>query len=196
MVSKISENKKTLVFFVRHGDGLEPCEDEIGKGVDLGLTALGIKQAKEVAEKFYRIKDEIDVIYSSSMKRALETTKEISKRLNKKPVVRDNLREFNQILWTKRFYNPRYWKHHFKHKMSVKELDNILGKHKGETILIVAHGNLIKGLIGNKMKLPFSQLGKFNHDNCHITLARFIDKKLDRLYYFNSKELVLPKKKK
>ncbi|MBI2630247.1 histidine phosphatase family protein [Candidatus Pacearchaeota archaeon] len=185
---------KTLVFFVRHGDRLFIPEDKNAgmRAGGPGLSHLGKRQAKEVAKKFSKIKDQVDVLYCSSMNRAVETAREVSKTLNKKPIVKDELCEFNHIVWTKKFYYLKYWKHLIKHKLSLRELDKILDKHNGRVIVIVAHGNVIKGLIGKKMHLPFEQLGKFDHGNCYITLARFKGIKLDYLYYFNSKELVMP----
>src|SRR3989344_2814050 len=73
---------KTIVYFIRHGDRLERKEDEPSHS-DPGLSKKGIKQAKAVAKKFAKIKDEIDVFYCSSMKRAIETAKEIAKKIGK-----------------------------------------------------------------------------------------------------------------
>lgn len=184
---------KTMVFFVRHGDRLEFKTGKEINGDDPGLSELGKEQAKEVAKKFARIKDQVDVLYCSNMKRAIETSKEVSKSINKKSKIVPGLSEFNKIVWTKRYYHPKYWKHIAKHRLSIRALNNLLDKHNGEIVVIIAHGNIIKGLIGKKMHLPFRQLGKFDHDNCNITLARFDRRELDYLYYFNSKELIIPK---
>ena len=77
-----------------------------------------------------------------------------------------------------------------KHRFSIKVFDKILKDNEGKVILIVAHGNVIKGLIGKKMRLSHSQIGKFDYHNCHISLVRFKGTKLDYIHYFNSKELV------
>src|SRR3989338_6253287 len=87
---------KTIVYFVRHGDRISVSGN---KGIGLepggpGLSKNGTKQAKSVAIKFSKIKDEIDVFYSSSMNRALETAMEISKKIKRKPEVYDELSEF------------------------------------------------------------------------------------------------------
>lgn len=187
------QKDKTFVYFIRHGDRIFiPNSKGIGliKGGP-GLSPLGKKQAIEVSKKMSKISTEIDKFYSSSMTRAIETAKQIGKEINKKPEIIEGISEFNKIVWKNKFYKYNFWKHYFKHKFSIKVFNKILKENKGKVVLIVAHGNIIKGIIGKKLKLTHSQIDKFNYHNCHISLARFKGTKLDYIYYFNSKELVL-----
>ena len=182
------EQGKTRVFLVRHGDRIHIPEN---KGLELripgpGLSALGKKQAKEIAKKFSKIKKEIDVIYSSNMARSIETAEEIGKAINKEPVICEGISEFNKFLWERKIFHRHFWKHYKLHKISLKTFNEILTKNKEKEIVIVAHGNVIKGLIGNKLKLKMSQIKKLNYDNCAVTLARFKGTKLDYIYYFNN----------
>jgi broad specificity phosphatase PhoE len=124
------------------------------------------------------------------LKRAVETAQIVGKEIGKKPIQIKELSEFNQILWSKRVYHYKFWKHYLKHRASLKVLNKILRENKGKVVVIVAHGNVIKGLVGNKLKLSRNQIGKFDYHNCHISLVRFKGKKLDYVPYFNSKELV------
>jgi broad specificity phosphatase PhoE len=133
------------------------------------------------------LKGEVDVFISSSMKRALETAKEIGKTIKKKPKILPELSEFNKILWEGKFYHPKFWKHYFKHKLTLKTFDKILEENKGKVIVIVAHGNVIKGIIGKKLGLSRKNIGLLDMHNCHISLLRFIGKKLDYVPYINSK---------
>mgnify|MGYP001561312130 CR=1 FL=1 len=179
---------KTIVYFVRHGESTQVTN--LANSNDFGLSKLGKKQASEVASKLKRIKSEIDVLYSSTLKRAVETAEIIGKQIKKKPIQIKELSEFNRILWSNRIYHPRFWRHYQKHKASVVALDKILKNHKGKVIVIIAHGNIIKGIVGNKLKMSRNQIGKFDYHNCHISLLRFDGTKLDYIHYFNSKELV------
>ncbi len=135
---------KTFVYFVRHGERISSKEDMNLEAGNLGLSSLGKKQAKEVAKKFTKIKGEIDVMYSSSMNRAFETAKEIAKSVSKKPIVYDSLSEFNKILWRKKYYHYKFWKHFIKYRGAMKTFNKILNEHKGKVIVIVAHGNIKK----------------------------------------------------
>ena len=182
---------KTIVYLIRHGDRISSKNNKTKlKDYESGLSKKGVKQARVAAKKFAKIKDEIDVLYCSSMKRAVQTVKEIAKKIGKKPIIHDHLSEFNQIVWKGKFYHPKFWKHYRMHKLTNKFFDKILEENKGKVIVIVAHGNVIKGLIGKKLGLPLKQRGIFDYNNCHISLLRFKNKKLNYIHYINNKELV------
>jgi len=179
---------RTIVYLIRHGERqFIPGAKKGDEVPDAGLSALGKKQAKAVAKEFASLKGEIDVFVSSSMKRAIETAKEIGKTIKKKPKICPELSEFNQIVWKNKFYHPKFWKHYFKHKASLKAFNKILKENKGKVIVIVAHGNVIKGIIGNKLGLSLKKRGLLNMHNCHISLLRFIGKKIEYIPYINSK---------
>jgi broad specificity phosphatase PhoE len=183
---------KTMVYLIRHGDRIF-VPNSPNEGLNLhgpGLSKLGKKQAKAVAKKFAGMKDEIDVFISSSMTRAIETAKEIGKAIKKKPKICDEFSEFNQIVWNRKFHKLDFWKHYLKHRLSVKAFDKILEQNQGKVIVIVAHGNVIKGIIGKKLGLSLKNAGLLHHHNCHISLLRFVGKKLDAIPYMNSRDLI------
>jgi probable phosphoglycerate mutase len=179
---------KTTVYFVRHGDRLhihgapEPH--------DFSLSSKGRKQARDVAKKFAHIKSEIDVLYTSPMKRAYETAVEIGKKIGKKPIVIKDFHEIAKIIEKPKILSPDYWKARkdFRKKQSV--FDKILEKNKEKVIVIVSHGRLNRMLLGIKLGLSHKASNMFDANNCHITLARFKGKKLDYIHCVNSKNLV------
>jgi len=179
---------KTTVYFVRHGDrihipGGKPPHD-------YSLSDKGKKQAKEVAKKFSKIKDEIDFLYTSPMKRAYETALEIGKKIGKKPIVIKNFEEVSKKLEHSNIFSTNYWKTIISFKKKAKIFDKILDKHREKVIILVAHGRLNRMIIGRKLGLSYKNSNKFDAHNCHITLVRFLGKKLDYIHYVNSKELV------
>jgi broad specificity phosphatase PhoE len=182
------EKGKTFVFLVRHGHFDIP-EEPHAYNPHLPLSKRGIKQAKDVAKQFSKIKDQIDIFYASSMKRAKQTAKEIEKSINKKPKLSDKLWEFNKIRWTRKYYHYKFWKHWLKHRQRINEFNRILKENEGKVILIVAHGNLIKGILHDKMKLTSKHVEYQNYRNCYISLLRFNKTKLEFVHYFNSKHL-------
>ena len=179
---------KTMVYFVRHGN-MTPLTEGQSRHPGPGLSYLGKRQAKTLAKEFSKKKDEIDVLYSSTMTRALETAKEIGKSIHKKPIIEYHLSEFERILETRRYYRVHYWKEYLEFLSAKKTLNNILRKHTGKVIVIVAHGRLIRSLVGWKHGLSILQSSLFHHQNCHVTLVRFKGTKLDYIHYFNSKGL-------
>ncbi len=178
---------RTIVYFIRHGNR-KYIPNSPGAGLRIpgpGLDANGKKQARHVAKELEKIKDEIDIIYTSSMKRAIETADFIRKKVHKKIIRVPALSEFNQIVWSKRYYHYNYWKYRLWFRKARKVMNEILSKNEGNVILIVGHGNSIKGFLSSKMKLGFRHPWKMDYDNCGITKARFKGIKLDYLYYYN-----------
>jgi len=179
---------KTTVYFVRHGDRINIPGTPAPH--DFGLSAKGKKQAKEVAKKFIKIKDEIDFLYTSPMKRAYETAVEIGKTINKKPIIIPHFEEVSKILEYPRLFSKDYWnaRREFRNKQRI--FDRILGKNKEKVIVLVAHGRLNRMLIGRKLGLSHKKSNIFDSHNCHVTLVRFKGKKLDYIHCVNSRDLV------
>jgi len=180
---------KTFVFLIRHGDRNEE-QKGIPKHPGPGLSKIGTLEAKKLAKQIKPFSKKIDSFYCSDMIRTLQTVKEINKITHLKPKIFHDLSEFNKIIWTGKIYHPKYWKHYLKYKKSLKIFNKILDHNRGKIILIVAHGNVIKGIIGNKIGLTSKQIRKLDQANCHTTLVRFKGEKLDYLYYFNSPEFL------
>src|SRR3989344_9399934 len=78
------------LYLVRHGQ-TEYNAMSLHQHGDVDLSELGINQAKVLAKRFSKIP--VDVIYSSSLKRAKETAKIINKALKKKVIYSDFLKE-------------------------------------------------------------------------------------------------------
>ena len=178
---------KTTIYFVRHGDRLS--HEGMPTHPGPGLSALGKKQAKAVAQQFIPLKDEIDVLYSSSMTRALETAAIIGKAIHKQPHVEHHLCEVNKILWTRRYHTQGFWKHLFRYFSAQRAFNKILRNNREKVIVIVAHGGIIRALFGWKYGLSLWKRGALDYHNCHITLLRFKGTKLNYIHYYNSKGL-------
>lgn len=184
---------KTFVYFVRHGDRIFIPETK-DAGLQIpgpGLSAKGKKQAKKVALEFSKIKDRIDLLYSSNMARAIETAEEISKKTGKKIKIIPEFAEINNFIFKKRIYHKNFWKLYIRYRKAIKAFNKILEENKGKekVIVIVAHGNLINLLFGKKIGLSLNKTDKFDHHNCHITMMRFNGKKLEYVHCFNSGKL-------
>ena len=177
-----------MVYFVRHDD-MASKQDKMPEHPGPGLSSLGKQQARDIAKAFTNKKDEIDVLYSSTMRRALETATILGKAIHKKPVVERGLCEVNKILWTKHYYLSGYWRTMKKYWIAKRILNKILREHQGKVIVIVCHGGIIRALLGWKFCLSFKQRGSMEHHNCHATLVRFKGTTLDYIHYYNSKGL-------
>lgn len=160
---------KTKVFLVRHG---ETEWNRLGKFqgcIDTDLSKEGIIQAHSLSKRFG---DNFDYIYTSPLKRAIETAKIISSAKGITPQIKNGIREINFGQWegltikqiSENF--PEEFKIWRNDKLSApmcggdlslknacerssKAIKEIAADHKEKRIIIVAHGGIIKaGLIG------------------------------------------------
>ena len=160
---------KTKVILIRHG---ETKWNKLGKFQgckDIDLSEEGFIQANYLFDRF---NNDFDYIYTSPLKRALQTAEVIATNKKINPSIINDLREINFGEWEgltlkeisdnfpKEFNNWRNDK--FEAPMCGGDLSlknssiraktaitEIVAKHNGKKILIVAHGGIIKAsLIG------------------------------------------------
>lgn len=160
---------KTTLLLIRHGETEWNTLGKFQGCTDINLSEEGIKQAELLKD---RLKGDFDFIYTSPLSRALETANILVADTNKKVSIANEIREINFGEWeglTLREISERYpeifkaWRSDKKESYicggdssinnaanrAVKCILDIVSKHKGEKIVIVAHGGIIKaGLIG------------------------------------------------
>lgn len=160
---------KTTLLLVRHGETEWNTLGKFQGCTDIDLSEEGIKQAELLKN---RLKGEFDFIYTSPLSRALETANILAAGTNKEVTIADEIREINFGEWeglTLREISERYpeifkaWRAdkkesyicggdssiHNAASRATKCILDIVSKHNGEKIVIVAHGGIIKaGLIG------------------------------------------------
>lgn len=81
------------LFIIRHADAI-PGEDEIipsGIYDDLPLSRIGREQAQALAERLSSLN--FDAMYSSPLRRCLETAAPLAERLGMTPIIADGLKE-------------------------------------------------------------------------------------------------------
>ncbi len=160
---------KTTVLLIRHG---ETSWNTLGKFqgcTDIELSEDGIKQAGLLEN---RLKGDFDYIYASPLSRAFETANILAEHTDKEVVIAPEIREINFGEWeglTIHEITVKYpdvfkaWRTdkaesyicggdtsiHNATNRAKKCILDIVSKHKGKKIAIVAHGGIIKaGLIG------------------------------------------------
>jgi broad specificity phosphatase PhoE len=88
------QTREHTLYVVRHGENPANINREFSyKLIDYSLTPKGVRQAEETAV-FFRDKD-IHEVYSSPLKRALETAEIIAAPLGLPVVIREEFRENN-----------------------------------------------------------------------------------------------------
>jgi len=163
------------IIVVRHGQTKLNSKHLINGWIDDVLTKDGLRQAKEASKK---IPKGIDIIYSSDLKRALDTAKILNKKLDLKIVPSVNLREINFGSLEGKFFSNDLIIPHRSMKYNwhpyggesfgdvKKRLLKFLKKIRKDNkkVLIVTHGGIIRLLyhLQNKKSLHFIENVSFH----------------------------------
>ena len=89
----IQRNNAAELFIVRHADAIPGPEEIIPSGIydDLPLSRIGREQAQALAERLSDVN--FDAIYSSPLRRCLETAAPLAEGLHMTPIVVEDLKE-------------------------------------------------------------------------------------------------------
>ncbi|MDD7796296.1 histidine phosphatase family protein [Clostridium sp. 'White wine YQ'] len=161
---------KSTIYLTRHGETIWNLEKRLQGWGDSKLTENGIKNAKNLNK---RIKDvNIDVIYSSSSKRAMKTSEIIRGDKNIPIIPKDGLREmgfgeWEGLIWedieksdeySEELYNLYNEPLKYKpfggesivefSKRTIETIKEIISKSDGKDILILTHGMTLKLVLG------------------------------------------------
>ena len=86
-------NNAVELFIVRHADAIPDKDEIIPSGIydDLPLSRIGREQAQALAERLSSLN--FDAMYSSPLRRCLETAAPLAERLGMTPIIADSLKE-------------------------------------------------------------------------------------------------------
>ncbi len=188
----------TRLIFVRHAEAEGNINRRFHGWFDSRITEKGHKQALKVAERLASMP--IDIIYSSSLTRTLQTAQYIAD-VKQLPIIRtDKLREINggdwedmpfdqlPVLYPKE--NKTWEEEPHLHQMPngecvsefydrlMGEVKHIISNNPGKNICIVTHGAAIRTMLCRfyGQKLEYIK-NIFWHDNTSVTVVDYDDKK-------------------
>lgn len=202
---------KTTVFLIRHGEIDNPKNIMYGRNIDLELSESGKKQIHSLARRFKEHKIKIEKIYTSPLKRALESARILTSELGlKNPIVEQKLTDINiPFLAGKSMeerkkihssgmdeYSDIYVKlgnesrNHVINRVK-NAFEKIFSENKGRVIAIVSHGDplqfLLYALFHPGEKIPsMNVLAKQNYPPKGSAVQLVID---DRMKILNRKEI-------
>lgn len=182
---------KTVIYIVRHAKSIANENGLFGGITDYELSNEGLEQAEKLAT---RLKEyEIDNIYSSPLKRAIQTIKPTSIMKNMNINIVDNLREINVGTWEnvlrddlRKKYpyeneyidKTEYYCNMFGQEETIDVADRMLNaiqelaiKNIGKSIVIVSHLVAIRAFLCKISNIPFEETKeKIGHlENTSIT---------------------------
>lgn len=187
------ELMNTHLYLMRHAQTADVSKFH-GSESDIGLSPWGHEQARRLARRFAEMP--VVAVYSSAMRRAVDTATPIAEalKLPLKPVPELHERSMGQLAGASR----DEFRHVFDNAMNawiagdlehthptgesyaamrgrgVPALTEILNRHEGQTVAVVAHGMLIRVLISSLVPgWPVSRLGEIRIDNCAVNEFRW-----------------------
>jgi probable phosphoglycerate mutase len=202
------------LYIIRHGQSHVNLKEWDSGNTDEGLTELGRRQAAALAEWLPKHVKQVDAIYSSTMRRALETAEPLSKAYDLALNFEDRLREIGNNRWDHTAWPnddlPRdyaeYWSSerpfstvtpyieggetfiHFRARVGLF-IEELVEMHLGEVILAVCHGGIIEAAFDHIFNIgPWRRCEIWNH-NTGVTHFEYVDhprRETWRLHFNNS----------
>ncbi len=192
------------LFLIRHADALPGPDEIIPSGVynDLPLSKIGREQALALAERLDKLR--FDALYSSPLRRCLETAAPLAERLGLTPTIIDDLQEIrlgevlplptdgqdlaalSQALQerqreiVRRAGETGSWdaipgsepSKAFRQRV-VEAIDGIARWHRGERVLVFAHGGVLNAYVAEVLGLEEDFF--YPAANTSITIVRVGD---------------------
>lgn len=180
------------IYLLRHGQTNLNKNGKFQSAVDKDLNEIGKKQAKLLGKRIQKY--HIDIIYSSDLKRVVETSEILNNYLDTEIIIKEELREINMGAWDaltieERYINNEdYAKEWHKHLADlpypdgecgqdvcnrVKKIIEHIKKQQYENVAIVTSGGTIAILLCELLGLEQYKRFSMEIDNCSISIVNY-----------------------
>lgn len=200
------DSRLLKVYLLRHGQTTWNADNNRYCGrTDIDLTEKGIEQARQVNEQLKDVS--FDAVYSSPLKRASITAGIAS---NKEVMCDERLIELDFGNWEKKTRDefvaedPQSWEEWSRDPGVVKAgrigdngmdvalrvddfFQEMIAKHAGGTILVVAHNGVNRLYLAYKLGMPLSNYRQLVQHNSSVTFFTLDERGTLTLEYLNSK---------
>lgn len=186
---------KTELIFIRHGETEYNRKKLYFGHLNPGLNELGRKQV--IGSRELLKGAEIDVIYSSDLRRCTETSEIINENFSRDIIETENLRELNFGIFEGNSHSellekfPDHCEEFFKNwenfkipdgesvlelqNRCVKEIENIRRENQGKRVLVSTHFGCIQAILSYYLCDGLSGYWKFTVDNGSLTKLSFTE---------------------
>lgn len=183
----------TKVIFVRHGQTEWNVTGRYQGQSDVQLTEEGRQQAQKLAANFPV--DEIDAIYASDLNRAMVTAEAIGQRFGLAVQPEAAFRELSFGDWEGLTYQQivENWEdamaNFLQHpdimeipggesfpevqRRATTRLNELIKKHDGQTIVVVAHGAVLRTMLTAALHMPLQYLWSIRQFNTAVNIVRY-----------------------
>lgn len=183
----------TKVIFIRHGQTEWNVTGRYQGQSDVKLTEEGRAQAAKLAENFPV--DQIDAIYASDLCRAMVTAETIAERFGLEVQAEPAFRELSFGDWEGLTYQQivAKWEDAMANFMqhpdileipggesfpavqqrAMARLRELIAKHEGQTIVVVAHGAVLRTMLTAALHMPLQYLWSIRQFNTAVNIVRY-----------------------
>ena len=179
------------ILLIRHGETDWNREQKIMGNRPIPLNSIGIQQAEAVGHSLRSVG--VDAIYTSPLKRAVQTARAIARMKKIKWIESPEVAEIYYGSWIGKKFSevreePAYICYHTSpseaqipggekmvdvHARVVGFVERLRKKHEDGRIVVVSHADVIKTILVHYMNLHLNDILKFRIDNCSISLLWF-----------------------
>lgn len=183
-------DEQTRIILVRHGECQGNLENRFRGRKDYPLNERGRKQAIELAAELESINP--DAIYSSPLKRAMETAEPLARKLSMDVIGEEGINNIYLGKWEGRLKSeiarefPEQWKTWINtperllledsepfpsvQKRSLDSLARITEEHRGQTVVVVSHRTTLKPLVAGALSIPEPYFWKIHFDTASYSI--------------------------
>ncbi len=182
----------THLFLVRHGQTKGNVEGMWQGWTEGELTPLGVQQAEATARHLATVAENFDALYSSPLRRAVQTAQSVGQMLDISPLIHAGLKEiyFGEVegltlkefearypdayrRWSDRSDTSYTWpggesRAEF-HKRAWRAIEEILAKHERQTVVVVSHGGTLRAILAHLFPEQLGQWWTYDLGNCSLT---------------------------
>ena len=181
------------VVFVRHGQTEWTGSGRSQGQSDVALSAAGIEQAEKLAANFPV--EHIDAIYASDLIRARVTAETVAKRFGLGVNLEPAFRELSFGDWEGLTYEqivaswPDAMENFLAHpdildiphgesfpevqQRAMSRLQELIQKHEGQTIMVAAHGAVLRTMLTAALHMPLQYLWSIRQFNTAVNIVRY-----------------------
>lgn len=198
----------TRLYLLRHAQTADVSKFH-GAESDIGLSPWGHEQSRRLARRF--LGSPITTVYCSAMKRARDTAQPIAELLKRPmqqvPTLHErkmghlagvSREDFRHVYvdamqaWSEGNLNfshesgESFW---MMQQRSIPAITELLNRHRGESIIVVSHGMLIRVLLASLVRgMSPADIHEIKIDNCAVNELQWDGKMLEALKLYQLSE--------
>lgn len=165
----------TTIFVIRHAyTGTKEHLQE----PDTPLSKEGIIQAQKLAKRL-RVYRSIRVVYASEYKRAIETAQILAKKLEAQVKIHKTLNEIGVWSSPTKLHSPTTSPKEYEEELglihraqekAIEFLETLSHAQSGKKVAVVAHGNIIRGIIAEALKAGVETVVRMRVNNASLSI--------------------------